>query len=624
MSAIFGILQLNHALDIKLELNNMKKIIGHYGTDEQEIYVDGAMGFGCCLRKLTTYSQEDTPIYMDSNQERILVGDAVIYNREELIRSCQLEEDSVITTQRLLMETYLLWGEHCAKHINGDFTFAIWEKEKQNLILFRDHLGVRPIYYYYDCTIFAFSTDYRALLALPFVEDNPDKTLLYAVLSDTYHIDTQSTLYENIKRLPQAHSMEINARGITKKKYWTPGVEQKIILPSEEEYAKALYTLVEDSIRIRIKGIIPTIASEFSGGLDSSVVTILANSLLKNQGKTMIAYSWSPSHDLMKEVEKDERDIMEALSDREGFVTCYRAYYQTPEETVRCQPALTDGQRSEELRQIMHEMQLQGIGMVLSGWGGDEGISHRADLPELYLSGDVRHFFKECRYLTKGSLLRFIKLILLLPITILCRPYSFLGKQNKTIPVIMKKKFQKREKKHCKKDILNLKVNPVKHLESGVTVSRTEITALIGADYHIQYLFPYLDYRVIDFAMSIPRHLYYKYGEPRYIYRKAFESVLPQEICTNRSKIDPSREQYWKETEDLQKKAEIVYGLIDKARFASYIDWNKVEDLIKRDYFREPSRGSIYTLLKLMICYDLQKIAESTKGDHNKNQKNNE
>ena len=116
MSAIFGILQLNHALDIKLELNNMKKIIGHYGTDEQEIYVDGAMGFGCCLRKLTTYSQEDTPIYMDSNQERILVGDAVIYNREELIRSCQLEEDSVITTQRLLMETYLLWGALCKTH----------------------------------------------------------------------------------------------------------------------------------------------------------------------------------------------------------------------------------------------------------------------------------------------------------------------------------------------------------------------------------------------------------------------------------------------------------------------------------------------------------------------------
>ncbi len=610
MSAIFGILELEGASVEEKHLQKMQQIICHYGMDAQDIFLHHNIGLGCCLHKIGQYSQADTPVYYDKQHESILVADALIYNRDELINSCQLKTNEQITTQELLLKAYLKWGEDCTKYINGDFVFVIWEANRERLLLFRDHLGVRPLYYFYNKLIFAFATDYRAILALPFVEKQLDEVRLYSILSDTYHIDTLSTYFKQIKRLPQAHMMQITRKGIRKKKYWTPGAGQKITLQIEEEYAKELFSIVNDAIKLRLKAVTAKIGSDFSGGLDSSVVTILAHRELIKNNNVLEAYSWSPSYERLEKLEVDERKLIDEVSAQEGFVCRYRDFFLSPEQEIACQATLTDGQRCEEWRQVMHEMSSQGIGAVMSGWGGDEGISHRADLLELLLCGNVRQFFKEAWFLTKGSPIRFIKLILLLPVNFLCRPYSFFGTQNKTVPIIMKKEFAKSLKKHCKKDILYFKVNPVKHIESGVSVSRTELAAWVGADYHIQYLFPFLDHRVVDYAMSIPRHLYYKHGLSRYIFRKTFEPILPKQLCYNMSKYDLAREKYWKEADDIQKKVEIVIGLIDKEMFASYIDWEKLEELVAGKYFQKSLREGILTLLKIQIFYDLQRILE--------------
>jgi asparagine synthase (glutamine-hydrolysing) len=615
MSAIFGVLHLDGASAREKHLQKMQNTIGHYGTDARDILLDQNIGLGCCLNKPGRYYQADIPVYRDELRGRILVGDALIYNREEIMAACLPGDKKEISTQALLMEAYLKWGEDCPKYLNGDFAFAIWDRKQKRLLLFRDHLGVRPLYYFYDRSVFAFATDYRALLALPFVGKQLDEILLYAALSNTYHIDTQSTYFAQIKRLPQAHALRVGGQGIVLKKYWSPGAGPKIIRRSEEQYAKELYSLVNDAVKLRLEHAADQIGSEFSGGLDSSVVTILAHRELKKTGRELQTYSWSPSFDLLGKLETDERELINAVSSHEGFPCSYRSSYITPEQASADPPALTDGQRSEELRQVLWEMSSQGITAVLSGWGGDEGISHRADLPELLLSGYAWHFLKEARYLAKGSPLRFFKLLLSIPVVLLWRPYSFFGTQNNKIPEIMRKEFAKAMKKHCKKDILYLKVNPAKHIESGVSVSRTELAAWLGADYRIQYLFPFLDRRVVDYALSIPRHLYYKQGLSRYIYRKAFDHILPKELCYNVSKIDIAREKYWKETEDIRRKSEIVMSRINKDMFAFCIDWHKLEKLSDQGYFQQNARESIFTLIKIQICYDLQRILEKAQED---------
>jgi asparagine synthase (glutamine-hydrolysing) len=610
MSAIYGILHLDKAFVQEEHLHKMQELIFHYGRDAQDIRLLQNIGLGCCLNKINKYSQNDIPIYYDQVQERMLVGDALIYNRTAVASSCHLTDKENLSTQELLLAAYQKWGEDCAKYINGDFTFAIWEIDHKRLLLFRDHLGIRPLYYFYNQSTFAFATDYRALLALPYVGKQLDEIMLYALLSDTYHIDTESTYFAQIKRLPQAHVMQISVHGMRISKYWTPGAGQKLIRSGEAEYANELFSLVNDAILLRINSITAKIGSEFSGGLDSSVVTILTHRELIKQGKSLEAFSWSPTFELLARLEKDERELIHEVSTKEGFECTYSSFCHTPEQEFTGPALITDGQRCTQLRQVLQEMSSHDIHLVMSGWGGDEGISHRADLPELLLSGYIGHFIMEARHLTKGSFFRFIKLLLSTPISLLRRPYSFFGTQNKNIPNIMNSEFAKRQSRKCKKDILYFKVNPVKHIESGVSVSRTELTALLSSEYQIQYLFPFLDHRVVDFALSIPRHYFYKKGLSRYIFREAFHPILPDKLCYNTSKIDIAREAYWKEAEDIRRKAELVIDFIDKDKFAPYIDWNKLEELMSQEYFQESSRASIFTLLKLQVCYDLQRILE--------------
>ena len=609
MSAIFGLIHLDETSVSEEQLLTMQEVIAHYGRDGQEIYTDRNAGLGCCLHKLGRYSENDSPVYKEPSGDAVLVGDALIYNRDEVLRACGLKDENP-TTQELLMAACRRWGAACPRHLNGDFTFAVWEKEQKRLLLFRDHLGVRPLYYSQNRSSFAFATDYRALLVLPFVGKQLDDIMLYAALSDTYHMDTHSTFFSRVKRLPQAHVMQVRGREVTSKKYWAPGEVCRAEYQNEEQCAREMYHLVKDSISLRLQQVRAEIASEFSGGLDSSVVTVMAQQELKKENRSLTAYSWSPSFKLQEKLEKDERDLINAIGAGEGFPCNFKNRILTAEEEIESRPALTNGQRSEELRPVLQEIASQGSGAVLSGWGGDEGISHRADLAELLLGGCIRQFLQEIRYLAGGSVLRFIKLLIAVPLQLLLRPYSLLGRQNKSIPCILDRRFERRTKKRCKRDILYLKVNPAKHMESGASVSRTEIAAWLGADYQLQYLFPFLDYRVVDYALSIPRHYYYKKGLSRYIYRKAFEHILPRELCYNTGKIDIAREAYWKRTEDFHEKAEAVMKRIDKGQFSDYVDWAKLEELVARGYFKENTRESLFTLFKLQTLYDIQKLLE--------------
>jgi asparagine synthase (glutamine-hydrolysing) len=216
MSAIFGIWNIDGQPVEEKHLRRMEEMLRHYGRDAQNIKIDGNIGLGCCLNKISRHAASEVPVYTDEQQGTTLVGDALLYNRDELMGKYGLADDEAISTQGLLLAAYQKWGMDCAKNINGDFAFAIWEKQSKQLLIFRDHLGVRPLYYFYNGTTLAFATDYRPLLALPFIGKQLDEGKLYAELSNTYHIDPEVTYFAKIKRLPQAHWLKGDANGISK------------------------------------------------------------------------------------------------------------------------------------------------------------------------------------------------------------------------------------------------------------------------------------------------------------------------------------------------------------------------------------------------------------------------
>lgn len=608
MSAIFGIWKLSGGSINGDHACKMKDILTPYGLDAQDTYIEGNIVLGSCLNKISIYSQKDIPIHSEQNGQIVLVADAQIYNRDELIYDYKLTDHKDISNNELIRAAYEKWGEDCPKYINGDFAFAIWENNK--LIVVRDHLGVRPLYYYYNEAIFVFATDYRAILALPFVPKGVNEKMLYNILINHDILRKENTHFEGIYSLLPSHTLKIGKDGITLKKYWTPGSGKKIIYNTEEEYFKALYDMVSKAIKIRITNTNVKIGGQLSGGLDSAVIDILANRELKKENKELSAlFTWAPSFEVYERQERDERKFIEQICEREGFECTYFDIGQAlATDDIDKIKAVDAGQ----LFAMTHEVESvssKDIRLMLSGWGGDQGISHGANLFELFVHREWRYYFKEIRSLSQGSSFRFLKLIISSTVLSLLSHLGYLSFNKNDLVHIDNKDFRKSMKKYKTRTIKYSAIDPVKRMESGEIQIRTEISAWLGADYNVQYLFPFLDYHLVDFAMSTPRHMFYKNRVNRYIFRKTFEEILPKDLCYYIPKDDIARCTYRKsKINDIEKANKLLEKKLSKTMFSRYLDFNKTRELISRLKKKEniPQEHRLRMLLEFF--YNIQKL----------------
>ncbi len=611
MSAIFGIFNMSGGRVERKTIETMRGKLLRYGREENSFQIDGAIGLGCCLSKFGTHSQNDIPVYRDESRGVMLVGDALIYNWSELIEQCGLGGKGFISTQALLLEAYLKWGEESPKHINGDFAFAVWERQKKSLFMTRDHLGVRPLYYAYDGSVFAFATDYRALLVLPFVDRAIDEQTLYASLAKVCAFNSEATYFKGIKALPQAHTLHIDEKGIRKIKYWRPGKNGKIRYGTEAEYAEALRAIVEDAVKIRVLSGGGKMGSELSGGLDSSVITIIANRELSKTGKKLELFSWSPSFEFMERLPNDERTLVERVCQQEGLECAYfdpSLPSRDPDEVVP--PDAGDAAVIRQERDIMAQ---KGVALVLSGWGGDQGISRRAKLLELLLTGYWAHFIGEIRHLAKGSPWRFCRLLVSNSLCELFGPYSYFGKPDPGILTFISRALIKKAKRHNGRDILYFSFSPVRYLESGYIQNRTESAAWMDAESSIQHVYPFLDYRVVDFSMAIPRHLYYKNGVGRYVFREAFSSILPKEIYQYMPKDDFAKSAYFSKTlMDTSAKIKLAVEELDRGLFSGIIDFTVLANQARNPTV-DDKKNILLRKRRVLACHSIQKILAETR-----------
>lgn len=607
MSAIFGILYLTGEQVNPNHLKKMQTKLRHYGRDKQAIEFDNNIGLGCCLNTAISQSPEEVPICRD--EDFVLIGDVLIYNRAELI--AQLTAPRQISNLALLLAAYKKWGTNCPKYINGDFVFVIWEKRSRQLLIVRDHLGVRPLYYFYNGASFAFATDLRALLALPFVGRQFDEVTLYAAITDTYHIDPEASNFAQIKRLPQAHLMKVDAHGMYKQKYWKPG-ERQIAFATEADYTRAMYDVVTDAIKIRVADR-AKMGAELSGGLDSSVVTILANRESLKEDTELVLFSWSPLYEMLEKQPGDERSMIELICRQERLIVEYNDPRTPADKNINeLLPTFAGGEVFHHEYQHFAE---KGVKLILTGWGGDEAISLRCSLYDLFANGYWRHFWEEAQYSAKGSPRRFFK-ILANTAFLLFDPHHYLGNRQATALNIANKKFANNLKPYCKKDIVYFSRNPVKNIESGWIQARTELTAWLGAHYNVQSLYPLLDYRVVDFAMSIPRHWFLKQGMDRYLFRKTFAHILPPEMCGFLTKTDIAKETYFRgkiaeEWDNLI----LLANQLQRDLFSAYIDWDKLDKILYNSALITDFLVYFRTYEKIHTCYNIQQILAEASRD---------
>jgi len=290
MSAITGIFYRDGRDVGPDQIKKMNKTLLYRGKDGSAVWVDGSVAFGHQMLHTTNESIHEKLPFKDESSGLLITSDARIDNREELAPKLKLQNSKDVPDSFFILKAYQKWGEKCPEKLLGDFAFAIWDTENEKLFCARDHMGVKPFYYYLSDNAFFFATEIKALLTNLEVKYSLNEIKVAYFLSDINH-DREITFYENILRLPAANALEVNFDTFKLEKYWELDPNKRIVLKSESEYSNSFLEIFNNAVKCRLRSAFP-LGSLLSGGLDSSSIVCAAREiLLKNGGYPLKTFS---------------------------------------------------------------------------------------------------------------------------------------------------------------------------------------------------------------------------------------------------------------------------------------------------------------------------------------------
>lgn len=280
MSAIIGIYYRDGRPVERAILERMLACVAHRGPDGAGLWFAGPVGLGQHMLWTTPESCREQQPLANRSGEIVLVADARIDNRDEVMERLGLvpRPSAPISDGEVILAAYERWGERCPEYLVGDFAFALWDERHQALVCARDPLGVKPFYYYCSERLLVFGSEIKALFCVPEVPRRIDELGVAYYLTNTFE-DREMTLYRQIARLPAAHTLELTSQGRSCRRYWSFDLTREVRLRSDAEYAEAFRELFTEAVRCRLRSAFP-IGATLSGGLDSSSVVCMARKLL--------------------------------------------------------------------------------------------------------------------------------------------------------------------------------------------------------------------------------------------------------------------------------------------------------------------------------------------------------
>ena len=282
MCGIFG----KYAVDgvTTRSLERIGRVLKHRGPDDVGYYVDGPIGLGNRRLSIIDIAGGRQPI---SNEDGTvwIVFNGEIYNyrglREELVARGHRFQTS--TDTEVIVHLYEDEGIECVRHLEGMFTFAIWDAPRQRLFLARDNLGQKPLYYYHRPGLFLFASEIKAILEANDFEPEPDPAAMHHYLSLRF-VPPPNTMFRGIRKLPAAHTLVMEGGSITLDRYWELRYAPKLKISVRDAVA-ALDEVLGDAVESHLVADVQ-VGALLSGGLDSGLVTALMSTRTKSRIST--------------------------------------------------------------------------------------------------------------------------------------------------------------------------------------------------------------------------------------------------------------------------------------------------------------------------------------------------
>ena len=369
MCGIAGIIDFLAAKPQEGLLRRMLGFIRHRGPDAFGIYTDNEAGLAHARLSIVDLSGGDQPIH---NEDRTVwvVYNGEIFNYPELRHELEKRGHQFYTRTdtEILVHLYEERGPDLFKDVNGQFAFALWDQRKKRLLLGRDRLGIRPLFYYHDGKRLVFGSEVKAL----FADSRIPRVLDPQAISDVFTCWAPLgplTAFQGVRQLPPGHYAVFSPAGLVISPYWqlsfaASGWEDRC----DNQLTEELQHLLLDATRIRLRADVP-VGAYLSGGLDSTCITSLVKRFFDNHLRTF-SVSFTDSHfdeapfqaKAVQALQTEHRSIR--CSEQDIGENFRRVVWHAEVPLLRTAPA--------PLYQLARLVRANNFKVVLTGEGADE------------------------------------------------------------------------------------------------------------------------------------------------------------------------------------------------------------------------------------------------------------
>lgn len=283
MCGIAGIVNFKQKEDHEALLDPMLRAMHHRGPDATGLYSSDQAGLGHARLSIIDLSGGHQPIH---NETRLvwIVFNGEIFNYPEL-RKDLIKLGHQFYTQsdtEVIVHLYEEYGRGFFKHLNGQFAIAIWDQSKRALVLGRDRMGIRPLFYHQSSKRFHFASEIKALLTDQRIPRRLNRRTMEDVFTCWTPVDPL-TAFEGIYQLPPGHLAVFTAKGLQIERYWQLDFAEDLAAErSSESWAEEMQDLLVDAARIRLRADVP-VGAYLSGGIDSTYISTLVKTHFNNK-----------------------------------------------------------------------------------------------------------------------------------------------------------------------------------------------------------------------------------------------------------------------------------------------------------------------------------------------------
>ncbi len=547
--------KLNRRIDESL-LKRMRDTLTHRGPDDAGSFIDGGIGLGHRRLSIVDLGGGHQPMSNEDGQIQI-VFNGEIYNHKDYRPMLMAQGHQYRTTSdtETIVHLYEEFGPAAVQHLRGMFAFAIWDGNKRQLLLARDRLGVKPLYYTLsEDGELHFASEIKALIESRAVKPE----LNYNVLADfsaNRYTSGDETLFRGVRRLPPGHTLVWQDGRVEIQKYWEVSFAKHETPLSDKQYIEQFDQLFRESVRLRLMADVP-LGMFLSGGIDSTAIAGVMSKLVSDRIKTFsVAFQ-----------EREANELEYARMAARAFNTDHHEIVVSPQEFFDALPGMV----YQEDEPIAHPSSIplyfvsklagEHVKVVLTGEGSDELLAgydkYRKTIYNLALGSaysftvpsPLRRLVKHTIENGSGALAVRQKLAR----TFLCVPSDIESIYFDNFSVFSRRRQQSLFTAETRARMTESDPYKTSLALMGESDAMTMLDQLLAADMKtylhellmkqdqmsmaasIESRVPFLDHKLVEFAARLPEKMKLRGLTTKYILRQAMVDKVPSEILTRK------------------------------------------------------------------------------------------